>query len=169
MKPAPLQLTDYYLTSFSFEANPDFDPDTPLAFDFETLQVTPEVRLTDDLGDDGTKWLVTLLISQTIPENQNTPYSFNLQIQGLVLVSPHLTGNTLERAIQANGPALLFGAAREIIRAATGRGPWAPVIIPSTNFLTDLPPALSPKKKKVLKQSKKVTKKTVSKKTAKQK
>jgi preprotein translocase subunit SecB len=48
--------------------------------------------------------------------------------------------------MHANGPAMLFGAAREIIRAATGRGPWSAVIIPATNFLTDLPPLEVPAK-----------------------
>ena len=48
--------------------------------------------------------------------------------------------------MHANGPAMLFGAAREIIRAATGRGPWSAVIIPSTNFLADLPPLEAPAK-----------------------
>jgi len=48
--------------------------------------------------------------------------------------------------MHANGPAMLFGAAREIIRAATGRGPWPAVIIPSTNFLADLPPLEAPAK-----------------------
>jgi preprotein translocase subunit SecB len=50
----------------------------------------------------------------------------------------------LQRAMHANGPAMLFGAAREIIRAATGRGPWSAVIIPSTNFLVGLPPLEAP-------------------------
>lgn len=34
---------------------------------------------------------------------------------------------------------MLFGAAREIIRATTGRGPWHAMIIPATYFLKDVP------------------------------
>jgi len=66
----------------------------------------------------------------------------------------------LKEVVAANAPAMLFGAAREIIRAATGRGPFPPVIIPSTHFLEPKPPG-----EKALK--KKSAKKTGKKKTAK--
>ena len=99
-----------------------------------------------DNGEHGTEWLVSLEISQTIPEGANLPYVFTLRIQGTVAASPHLSGARLQRAMHANGPAMLFGAAREIIRAASGRGPWPAVIIPSTNFLADLPPLEAPAK-----------------------
>ena len=139
MKPAPLQLTDYFLTSLSIEANPDFNGTDKVAFDFDSLTVTPTVRKESDLGDNGTKWFVTLHIVQDIPAGKNVPYRFSLQMQGIVFAAPQLTGITLGRAVHANGPAMLFGAAREIIRAATGRGPWPAVIIPSTNFFSNLP------------------------------
>jgi preprotein translocase subunit SecB len=140
MNLAPLQLTDYFLTDLSLKANPDFDSSKPVGDCVETLQVTPEYARTNDSREQGTEWLVSLEISQTIPEGVNLPYAFSLRIQGTVAASPHLTGNRLQRVMHANGPAMLFGAAREIIRAATGRGPWPSVIIPSTNFLVGLPP-----------------------------
>lgn len=140
MKLAPLQLADYFLTDLTLQANPGFDPAKPAGDCVDTLQVTPHISQTKDLGDKGTEWLVSLEIIQTIPEGANMPYAFSLRIQGTVSASPHLTGVKLQRAMHANGPAMLFGAAREIIRAATGRGPWSAVIIPSTNFLVGLPP-----------------------------
>ena len=91
-----------------------------------------------------------------IPEGVNLPYSFALHMHGFVLPSPHLEGAMLKRTVHANGPAILFGAAREIIRAATGRGPWPAVIIPSTNFLTGLPPLEAPPTTAVEKATKKV-------------
>jgi hypothetical protein len=140
MKIAPLQLVDYFLTELTIVANPDFDAAKPIAECVESLVVTPHYSLTKENEDRSSEWLVSLEISQTIAEGANLPYSFTLRIQGTVAASPHLMQSKLQRAIHANGPAMLFGAAREIIRAATGRGPWAAVIIPSTNFLTDLPP-----------------------------
>lgn len=140
MKLAPLQLADYFLTDLTLQANPDFDPSMPAADCVATLQVIPQCAQTKDDAEKGTSWLVTLEITQTIPEGGNLPYAFSLRIQGTVFASPYLAGATLRRTMHANGPAMLFGAAREIIRAATGRGPWPAVIIPSTNFLADLPP-----------------------------
>jgi hypothetical protein len=78
-------------------------------------------------------------------------------MHGFVLASPHLEGAMLKRTVHANGPSMLFGAAREIIRAATGRGPWPAVIIPSTNFLTGLPPIEAPPTPPVIKVTKKVS------------
>jgi len=54
-------------------------------------------------------------------------------------IHPDLTNDRLDRAVQVNGPSMLFGVAREILRAATGRGPHAPLIIPSTHFLQRMP------------------------------
>lgn len=146
MNLAPLQLNDYFLTDLSLQANPNFDSSKPADDCVETLVVAPQYSQTKDNAEKGTEWLVSLDISQTIPEGGNLPYAFSLRIQGTILASPHLTGVRLQRAMHANGPAMLFGAAREIIRAATGRGPWNAVIIPSTNFFTGLPPLeVSPK------------------------
>lgn len=144
MKLAPLQLADYFLTDLSLQANPDFDSSKPADDPVETLVVVPRYSQSESEEGQDTRWLVILEISQTIPDGGNLPYAFNLRIQGTVIVSSHLVGNKLQRAIHANGPAMLFGAAREIIRAATGRGPWPAVIIPSTNFLVGLPPLETP-------------------------
>lgn len=140
MKLAPLQLADYFLTDLSLQANPDFDSSKPADDPVETMVVVPSYSQSASEEGQDTRWLVILEISQTIPDGANLPYAFNLRIQGTVIASPHLSGVKLQRAMHANGPAMLFGAAREIIRAGTGRGPWPAVIIPSTNFLVGLPP-----------------------------
>jgi preprotein translocase subunit SecB len=144
MKLAPLQLADYFLTDLSLQANPDFDSSNPADDPVETMVVVPSYSQSASEEGQDTRWLVILEISQTISDGANLPYAFNLRIQGTVIVSSHIVGNKLQRAIHANGPAMLFGAAREIIRAATGRGPWPAVIIPSTNFLVGLPPLETP-------------------------
>lgn len=146
MKLAPLQLTDYFIAHLSLDSNPEFNSTKPADDPVETLTVVPGYILSDYKDEQGTEWLVSLAITQTIPEGVNLPYAFSLHINGFVLVSPHLEGAMLKRAVHSNGPAMLFGAAREIIRAATGRGPWPAVIIPSTNFLVDLPPLEAPAK-----------------------
>lgn len=140
MKLAPLQLDDYFITALTLNANPSFQPDQPVDDCIDVLHVSPTIERSRDLGEKGTEWDVVLNIVQETPEGRNLPYSFALRIQGTVVASPHLSGTVLQRAVHANGPAMLFGAAREIIRAATGRGPWPAVIIPSTNFFAGLPP-----------------------------
>jgi preprotein translocase subunit SecB len=167
MKLAPLQLTDYFLTHLALESNPEFNSTKPADDPVETLTVVPSYDLSDDKGEQGTEWLVSLEITQTVPEGANLPYAFSLQIYGFVLASPHLEGVKLKRTVHSNGPAMLFGAAREIIRATTGLGRWPAVIIPSTNFLIDLPPLEAPAKTEIAKAA--PVKKTVRKITRKPK
>lgn len=161
MKPAPLQLLDYWANSLRMEACPEFDSGSETQLDFESITVHHGVKQIEspDPETNGTRWIVGLSIEQAPCESANIPYTFAVSLQGVVLALPGgPTGERLERAIKANGPAMLFGAAREMIRAATGRGPHSAVIIPSTNFLPAAPPPAEERepaatKKKAKKQS----------------
>lgn len=165
MKLAPLQLADYFLTDLTLQANPAFEPEKTPDDGIEDLHVTPQVSLIKEPSEKGSDWQVSLEIAQKISDGKNLPYAFSLRIQGTVCASPHLSGTALQRAVHANGPAMLFGAAREIIRAATGRGPWPAVIIPSTNFLIGLPPLEAPAKAHQTKAAPLAKKSTAKKKT----
>ena len=141
MKQAPLQLLDYWVDFIQVRTNQTFDPDKPADLDIATIDLQSEVQQIkhDKPEENGTVWLVRLRIDQPLGKDQNIPYSYTLEIEGLVAAHPKMQGTDLERQIQVNGPSMLFGSAREIIRAATGRGRFAPIIIPSTNFFSRLP------------------------------
>lgn len=162
---APLQLSDYWLESIHVGTNPQFDPNREAELEVDSMEVKSDVKLlkSDNQADVGTVWLVSLGIRQSIPEGKNIPYEFSLEMCGFVAAHPSLIDEKLERAVQVNGPSMLFGSAREILRAATGRGRYAPVIIPSTNFFQRIPasPALpEPNPGKAAKRAaKKITKK----------
>jgi len=124
------------------EACPEYDPAKEPELDFESITVKHGVKPLQSNAEEGSRWMVGLMIEQTPCDSANIPYTFHVSLQGIVLALPGgLSGEKLELAVKVNGPAMLFGAAREMIRAATGRGPHQAVIIPSTNFL---PPALPP-------------------------
>ena len=148
MKQAPLQLIDYCVTFIQVRANLEFNSDKPVDLDAELIDLESDVQPADQSlpEDAGTLWKVALRIEQPLPqrEKRNIPYTYTLEMQGFVAVHPDFKGDRLERAVQVNGPSMLFGCAREILRAATGRGPYAPILIPSTNFLSRLPKANPP-------------------------
>ena len=146
MKQAPLQLLDYWVDYIQVRTNQNFDPAKPEELEIASIELQSKVvQIKHDKSEEtGTDWLVSLRIEQPLSENQNIPYSYTLQIEGLVTVHPKFQGSELERQIQVNGPSMLFGSAREIIRAETGRGRFAPIIIPSTNFFQRLPPKPAP-------------------------
>jgi preprotein translocase subunit SecB len=141
MTQAPLQLLDYWVNFIQVRANTEFDPEQPPQLASIAIDLAADVQplSVEDPEKNGTVWLVTLRIEQPPIKGKNIPYTFVLEMQGQVAAHPSLEGEELQRAIQVNGPSMLFGSAREILRAATGRGPFAPIIIPSTNFFQRLP------------------------------
>jgi preprotein translocase subunit SecB len=138
MTPAPLQLLDYWATTLRMDACPGYDPQDETKIDLDSIMVENEVKLLDspDPEKAGTQWLVGISVEQGPCHEANIPYTFSVTLQGVVLALPGgPEGERLERAVKANAPAMLFGVAREMIRALTSRGPHRAIIIPSTNFL----------------------------------
>lgn len=132
MKLAPLQLTDYFVLSIHVEALADHDPSKEQNLDVANLQVTENCVPAGE--DKPHRFLIDLIIKQEALEGKNLPYSYELHMIGFIEVSPNFPEDRVQRAVETNGPSMLFGAAREILRAATGRGPYGPVLIPSTTF-----------------------------------
>jgi preprotein translocase subunit SecB len=148
---APLQLVDYWMESIELRANPIYQADKPADLDADLIELETDVKehKLENPETHGTRWVVTLSIGQKIPEGKNVPYEFAIKLTGIVLAHPSMKGDQLKHSIEVNGPSMLFGSAREIIRAATSRGPFASLIIPSTNFFQRIPkPQLLAKDKK---------------------
>jgi len=139
MKLSPLQLTDYFVHSIHVEALADYDPGKDQDLDIDSLQVTENCFRAN--GNHPNRFAIDLVIKQDALAGKNLPYSYELHMIGFIEVSPNFPEDKLQRAVETNGPSMLFGAAREILRAATGRGPYGPVLIPSTTFFkqTDAP------------------------------
>ncbi len=133
MELAPLQLSDYFVHSIHVDAMPDYDVNKPADLDIEALTV--EKKCTPQDSDGGRRYGIDLVIKQTEIEGKNLPYTYELRMFGLIDVIPdNLDEERMQRLVEINGPSMLFGAAREILRAATGRGPYGPLLIPSTTF-----------------------------------
>lgn len=138
MKQAPLQLIKYWVDDIEVHSNRSFDPQKAADLNFDALKVDVEVDSVPDSSDpksDSLPWVIKLSIQQDMEDGFNIPYAFSLNIAGLVFVHPKFPEDKIENAVQVNGPSMLFGAAREILRAATGRGPFPAVLIPSTTFI----------------------------------
>ncbi len=156
MQLAPLQLTDYFVHSIHVEALPKYDPGKDQDMDADALHVTEKCfPITED---DSRRFAIDLVVKQDAIDGKNIPYAYELHMVGFIEVHPDFPEEKMRRAVETNGPSMLFGAAREIIRAATGRGPYGPVLIPSTTFFRSeknqaSEPAKSPVKKVVKRKS----------------
>jgi len=68
---------------------------------------------------------------------ENLPYAYSLQIIGFFEVHLKMPKANIEEIVKINGPAVLYGAAREIIAQTTSKGPWGPILLPTVNFVPE--------------------------------
>lgn len=139
MKLSPIQLLDYHVTSLSVEACASFNRDKPMDLNPADLEAGATSKLLND--GDQPRWAVSLVLRHEPKEGKNIPYRLALEMVGLVSAIANKVDDTINHAVQVNGPSMLFGAAREILRDATARGPYGSIIIPSASFFTPPPTA----------------------------
>jgi preprotein translocase subunit SecB len=132
MKLAPIQLESYFLTDLNCQANPQFRPDRETRFSERDLEVSAAVQ---PIKDRPHRWQATLGIKLQPAADSNSPYSFRLNLVGYICwVGRDLPQDRLEALLRTNGPSMLYGAAREIARDITARGPFPPLLLPSVSF-----------------------------------
>lgn len=131
MNSAPLQLTEYYLTELNFSANSQFDPQRVGPLNFNDFQVATEAQ---SERANIHNWKIVIKLQYQPPADANVPYRFTVEMLGFFLVLDGYPEDKLERLVKVNGPSMLFGALREIVKAVTLRGPYGAVILPSPSF-----------------------------------
>lgn len=131
MKAAQIQLTNYFVSELQFVANREFKKDTPSSITAGELQVAHEVS---PKAEDKRQWQITMRIALNASPESNSPYSFLVEMIGFISVAESVTDDYIERFARINGTSLVFAAAREIIRGATSRGPFPPLLLPTVTF-----------------------------------
>jgi preprotein translocase subunit SecB len=131
MKAAQVQLTNYFVSELQFVANRDFKSDQSSSVGVEELQVTHQASARTE---NKREWQITLRIALNASPQANSPYSFLVEMIGFVDVAESVSDDRIERFARINGTSLVFSAAREIIKAATSRGPFPPLLLPTVTF-----------------------------------
>jgi preprotein translocase subunit SecB len=131
MKPALIQLLDYFLTDLHVSANAKFNPKEKVPLRFEDFETGVEFAHAKDRKRQGK---IILSLRYQPAAEANVPYRFAAEIVGELVVLDAATDELAERLFNTNGPSMLYGVLREIIRDATARGPYTGVILPSTSF-----------------------------------
>ncbi len=149
MKP-PINLLNYFVAEFSIKANAVYkDDQKPFVlgdgFSADYTKYKSEVEGVDH--DD--IWQLTLNISYKPKSDINYPYSFCITIVGFFELFPKFEEDKKMKILTVSGSSILYGTAREIVRANTSRGPWLEILLPTYSFFE--------------KQDKKIEKKTVTK------
>lgn len=132
MNTSPLQLKHYFVSDLHFTINRQFDGGKPVAILGEQFSAESNILQTDQNKQ---QWQITLRLLHQTAIGINTPYSFSLEIVGLFEVAAGFPADRTEQLVKTNGSSMLFGAAREIIRDVTVRGPYPGVLLPSISFI----------------------------------
>lgn len=136
---APLQLVRYWIDDISIHSNRNFEPESEEGEFLKSLEVESDVHKIDPpdetTAEHGQFWLVSVSVTVGDDEKNMDPYDIMLNLSGVVQSHPKFDDATAERAISVNGPSMLFGIAREVIRTTTAGGPYATVLLPSVSFL----------------------------------
>lgn len=138
MKASPLNLHDYYVTELFVSASKTFDIQKPVKLAFEDLSVDRQLIRREDKKD--RPWQLTMRVHLAAAPEKNAPYQVTLELVGFFDVAPEYTAD-IETLIKVTGGSMLFGAARQVIRSATGQGPYFPLLLPSVSFY---PPKQTP-------------------------
>jgi preprotein translocase subunit SecB len=131
MNASPLQLTEYFLTELSFSANSQFHAEKGIGLNPNEFQVATEAQADKD---NNRNWKVVIKLQYQPPADANAPYRFSVEILGFFLVLNGYPDEKIERLVRVNGPSMLYGALREIVKAVTLRGPYGAIILPSPSF-----------------------------------
>lgn len=127
----PLLLEGHSFTKVYVEADPCFQPvagrEPPVRFDMN-------VKLLQH-NDDPRKWQAVLTIKAVPQEDKPIPYKVDLECVGFFAVDPGVEAAKMPWLVQTNGATILYSSAREFLLLVTGRGPWPPLYLPTTNFL----------------------------------
>jgi preprotein translocase subunit SecB len=146
MRAAQISLTNYFVSELQFKANQAFDPEKSTLIGIDDLKVTDDVK---PKTESRRNWQITLRIAVGENCDRNFLCSFVIEIVGSIDVDQSVKDENIERLVYINGKALLFSAAREILRAVTSRGPSRSVLLPTVTFWEpkaepiNMPPATS--------------------------
>jgi len=136
MNPSPLQLERHFFTKVHVDAYPDGD-----------ANVKGQLQTQVDLAraeSDPKRYQLTLHL-KLVPEGDKKPrYTAEINVVGVVRVAEGWPEPSVQQLVQVNGPALLYGAAREMLCNLTARGPWPMVCLHSVTFVQPNVPASDP-------------------------
>ena len=109
------------------DAHPDGDPDTDGELETQVDLAKAE--------SDPKRYQLTLRLKLISAGGKNPRYTADIHVVGVLRVAGGWPETAVRQLVQANGPALLYGAAREMLCNITARGPWPMLCLHSVTFV----------------------------------
>ena len=136
MKPAPISLVEYFVSDLALTASRQFN--VSKGVEFKPTEFGTDVSASRMEGD-SRKWQLRLEVKHQASPETNFPYAFKVGLIGFFQVSDSVAVEQEERTVKIHGASVLYGVAREVVRAMTGRGPHRAVMIPTVSFYEQAP------------------------------
>ena len=132
MLASKIQLEQYYLSSFNYSVNPDFDPEKAVNVKFSDISETHGILPLN--GETLNEWQVDLKVGFAPSGDSNAPYSFSAEIVGLFSVVDGIPKEEISSFVEANATSVLYSTLREIVHTVTSKGPYFPLLLPTPCF-----------------------------------
>jgi preprotein translocase subunit SecB len=132
MNAGPLLLEGYYFTEVSFQSCFDHE------LNGDNTCVTPDdlmssVNCSVD-PENLRRWSVELRIELPTVADRRPAYTFKVGAIGFFEVVETYPAEQREQLVMINGSSMLYSAARELLAAVSGRGPFPAIVLPSVSF-----------------------------------
>ena len=124
-------MSRYFVTDCQMTAAKHFKPGSRVVLDGELLVVEPVCKELENKR----KWQITLRTKFQPGPKVNAPYFFVFEIVGFFDVAPTYPMERVEMLVKVNGPSVLYGITREVVRDLTSRGPYPAIFLPSVSFM----------------------------------
>lgn len=132
MLASKIQLEQYFLSSFNYSVNSEFDPEQDVVVKFSDIS---EEHAIQPLNEESlSDWQVDLKVSFSPTGDSNAPYSFSAQVVGLFSVLDGLPKEEIASFVDANATSVLYSTLREIVHTITAKGPYFPLLLPTPCF-----------------------------------
>jgi preprotein translocase subunit SecB len=129
MNPSPLQLEHHWFTKVSIEShvNGIVGTENILECQFGTGQAEDNPR----------RFRAVLGLKFASHPEKQACYTGEICSEGFFQVLPEWPAEKMQMLVDANAPALLYGAIRELLLNITERGPWPPLRLIAMSFIDD--------------------------------
>lgn len=158
MQLSSLQLESYFLKEVNFALNEDIKEKPTEIKKSDNLAIEVSV-LVDCLNKEARRWRCELTLDLKPKDESDSAYNLHLVLVGFFAVSEKFPEEKVEMLAKSTCPAILYTTAREMVVTVVRRSPYAPVLIPSVNFLENEPKSAEtekpqPARKKVVRKKK---------------
>jgi len=132
---SPLQLDRYFLKGLCFNLNEGYDRGRVSPDRFAAPQIEIGVISAEQDPERPSHWRFEVSLGLSEMPESDFPYHVETTLVGYFIVHDNYPPQHAERLARANGPAVLYSCAREIVASITGRSPYPKLLIPSVTFV----------------------------------